>query len=72
MMKHLFTFLISMGLWAQPALVTVNCRESVAFQTTAETIAVIHDATGPGWTISADFSQLVPPASMDALNLPAA
>ena len=47
-----------------------NCRESIAFQTTAETIAHLHDANGPGWTISPDFSQLIPPPTMAALNQP--
>ena len=47
-----------------------NCRESIAFQTTAETIAHLHEATGTGWTISPDFSQLVPPPTMAALNIP--
>lgn len=43
---------------------------TTALQVTAETIAHLHDANGPGWTISPDFSQLIPPPTMAALNQP--
>jgi hypothetical protein len=45
-------------------------RESIAFQTTAETIASLHDANGPGWTINPEFSALIPPQGLPDMNQP--